>query len=115
MLGNAMSVNVLERILVRALMASGIEWDWAPQRWESLSAARETMREFHLPLMGRSAAARGYALDQAAASTPGGRGYALDQAAARAPRGQGHALDLEASMQGGRGAVRTSLTKGSGG
>ena len=34
-LGNAMSVNVLERILVRALFAAGLTKTRLPDRWES--------------------------------------------------------------------------------
>ena len=47
MIGNAMSVNVLERLLYRTLPASGIiSQSELPGRWESLDAARSTVRSF---------------------------------------------------------------------
>ena len=47
MIGNAMSVNVLERLLYRALPASGlISQSELRGRWESLDAARSTVRSF---------------------------------------------------------------------
>ena len=46
MLGNSMSVNVLERILSRALDAAGLKpWKSMTHSWESLARARARVRK----------------------------------------------------------------------
>ena len=42
LLGNSMSVNILERLLARALLAAGLtpSWEAMTHGWEDLTAAR---------------------------------------------------------------------------
>jgi len=47
MLGNSMSVNVLERILARVLLAAGCvrQWDDLSHGWETLEAAERRVAQ----------------------------------------------------------------------
>eukprot|EP00972_Heterocapsa_arctica_P089855 13255268-Heterocapsa_arctica.AAC.2 len=46
MLGNSMSVNVLERLLSRCLLAVGLlKWDACHHSWESQASAVRRVRE----------------------------------------------------------------------
>ena len=48
MLGNSMSVNVLERVLSRALHAAGLaSWQTMTHAWESLATAKTRVRKLY--------------------------------------------------------------------